>query len=97
MAADEQAEAELCELLVTAGGQATGVSQAAMDRDLAVASYQAGLTAGGLDIPDWYDWLTDRVYLWPDKQRRDEQLDLMTLEPGYRDSIQQLPAYWAGR
>lgn len=65
-----------------------------MDRDLATASYRAGLAAGGLDV-DWYEWLVDRVRLWPDKQRRDAQLDLMTLEPGYRDSMQHLPSHWA--
>ncbi len=65
-----------------------------MDRDLATASYRAGLAAGGLDV-EWYDWLVERVRRWPDKQRRDDQLDLMTLEPGYRESMQQLPSYWA--
>lgn len=65
-----------------------------MDRDLATAAYRAGLAAGGLAV-EWYDWLIDRVRRWPDKQRRDDQLDLMTLEPGYRESMQQLPGYWA--
>lgn len=72
----------------------TVTTRIAMDRDLTTASYRAGLAAGGLDV-DWYDWLIDRVRKWPDKQRRDDQLDLMTLEPDYRDSMQQLPAYWA--
>lgn len=71
-------------------------SQAAMERDLVVASYRAGLTAGGLDLPDWHQWLIERVDAWPDAQRRVYQLDLMTLEPGYRESIQQLPTYWTG-
>ena len=65
-----------------------------MDRDLATASYRAGLAAGGLDV-DWYDWLIERVRLWPDVKRRNDQLDLMTLEPDYRQSIEQLPPYWA--
>lgn len=65
-----------------------------MDRDLATASYRAGLAAGGLAV-EWYDWLIERVGRWPDIQRRDDQLDLMTLEPGYRDSMQHLPDYWA--
>lgn len=64
------------------------------DRDLATASYRAGLAAGGLAV-EWFDWLVDRVRRWPDKQRRDDQLDLMTLEPGYRESMQRLPGYWA--
>ncbi|HEX4172685.1 MAG TPA: hypothetical protein VHY82_09420 [Acetobacteraceae bacterium] len=73
----------------------TAVERLSMETDLATASYRAGLTAGGLDIPDWFDWLIDRVQTWPDKQRRDDQLDLMTLEPGYRTAIQRLPDYWA--
>lgn len=88
---------ESAEQHLRAGFPSAGiVSQAAMDRDLATASYRAGLAAGGLDVPDWYGWLNDRVYSWPDKMRRDDQIDLMTLEPGYRESIEQLPAYWAG-
>lgn len=88
---------EAAERHLQAGFPTGGIlSQAAMDRDLATASYRAGLAAGGLDVADWYEWLTDRVYAWPDKKRRDDQIDLMTLEPGYRESIEQLPAYWAG-
>ncbi|TXH08420.1 MAG: hypothetical protein E6R04_10760 [Spirochaetes bacterium] len=66
----------------------------AMDQDLATASYRAGMVAGGLDV-EWFDWLIDRVREWPDERRRGEQLDLMTLEPGYRDDMQKLPLYWA--
>ncbi|UQX13522.1 hypothetical protein [Candidatus Mycobacterium methanotrophicum] len=77
----------------------TGITIAAhivntsIDQDLATASYRAGLAAGGLDV-DWYDWLIDRVGNWTDTRRRDYQLDLMTLEPNYRDTVQQLPTYW---
>ena len=70
-------------------------ARTAIDTDLATASYRAGLAAGGLDVPDWYEWLIERVVAWPDKQRRDEQLDLMTLEPSYRETIEQVPKYWA--
>ena len=65
-----------------------------MERDLATASYRAGLAAGGLDV-DWYEWLIERVRLWPDMKRRNDQLDLMTLEPDYRQTIEHLPPYWA--
>lgn len=62
-------------------------------RDLATASYRAGMAAAGLDV-EWYDWLIDRAREWPDERRRNEQLDLMTLEPGYRETVQKLPLYW---
>ncbi|OHT95624.1 hypothetical protein BKG71_23375 [Mycobacteroides chelonae] len=61
--------------------------------DLATASYRAGMAAGGLDV-DWYDWLLERVNHWPDPVRRDYQLDLMTLEPDYRATVERLPEYW---
>lgn len=76
---------------------ATPVHKAAQNtliaRDIATASYRAGMAAAGLDI-EWFDWLIDRVHQWPDARRRSEQLDLMTLEPGYRETVQQLPLYW---
>lgn len=72
---------------------ATSIVGTAIDRDLATASYRAGMAAAGLDV-DWYDWLLERVHQWPDKQRRSYQLDLMTLEPTYRESVEQLPSYW---
>lgn len=62
-------------------------------RDLATASYRAGMAAAGLDV-EWFDWLIDRAREWPDERRRNEQLDLMTLEPGYRETFQKLPLYW---
>ncbi|SIJ04871.1 Uncharacterised protein [Mycobacteroides abscessus subsp. abscessus] len=64
-----------------------------IEADLATASYRAGMAAGGLDM-DWYDWLLERVNHWPDQVRRDYQLDLMTLEPNYRATVESLPAYW---
>jgi hypothetical protein len=87
----EQAEERL--RAKTPGAVSAGVGGSVMDRDLATGSYRAGLAAGGLDV-EWFDWLINRVREWPDKRRRDEQLDLMTLEPDYRKTMQQLPMYW---
>ena len=72
---------------------ATSIVGSDIDRDLATASYRAGMATAGLDV-DWYDWLLERVQMWPDKQLRAYQLELMTLEPTYRESVQQLPGYW---
>lgn len=79
---------------VEAGLPIDGITERyAIDRDLETASYRAGLAAGGL-ANDWYDWLLIRVIQWPDENRRDSQIEAME-DPGYRATLQHLPAYWA--
>lgn len=87
----EHIERQLCDH--TGITLVAGLLDTTIEQDLATASYRAGLAAGGLDV-DWYDWLIDRANQWTDTDRRDYQLDLMTLEPSYRDTVQQLPIYW---
>lgn len=88
--ADAHAERELAEVFP----ELNLPSMAAMDTDQAIASYRAGLMAGGLPADEWYHWLLRRVEAWPDEGMRHAQLTLMTEEPSYRDSIEQLPTYW---
>ena len=90
---DEMEELEK-HIRAEAGRPIDGITERyAMERDLQTASYRAGLTAGGL-ANDWYQWLLNRIKHWPDTNRRDSQLAVME-EPGYRETLQQLPSYWA--
>jgi hypothetical protein len=66
---------------------------ATMDLDLVIASYRAGLTSAGL-VSDWHQWLTTKVHGWPRGPRRDTQLAALA-DPQWRQSLQQLPKYWA--
>lgn len=85
------------QLIASHAAAAAGIrfagEQMMIARDLATASYRAGMAAAGLDV-EWFDWLIGRVHEWPDEHRRREQLDLMTLEPGYGETVQKLPLYW---
>ncbi|MGD9622176.1 MAG: hypothetical protein AB7G47_19310 [Mycolicibacterium sp.] len=62
-------------------------------RDWLTASYLAGLSAGGLDAPNWREWLRARAADWQGSALavRRVEIETASVAAHYFD---QLPAYW---